>query len=41
MGLRIFLRDRIDFAAKTEFEINCLRLFLSQKQKRERELDLK
>ena len=21
MGLRIFLRDRIDFAAKTEFEI--------------------
>ena len=47
MGLRIFLRDRIDFAAKTEFgvvEYFCrnevgLRIFLSE-EKREEELDL-
>ena len=48
MGLRIFLRDRIDFAAKTEFEIVLeyfrrnevgLKIFLS-KEKREEKLDL-
>ena len=49
MGLRIFLRDWNDFAAKTEFGIVLkyfsrievvLRIFLSEK-KREEELDLK
>ena len=48
MGLRTFLRDRIDFAAKTEFEIVLeyfrrnevgLRIFLS-KEKIEEKLDL-
>ena len=48
MGLRISLRDRIDFASKTEFEIVLeyfcrtevgLRIFLS-KEKREEKLDL-
>ena len=48
MGFRIFLRDRIDFAAKTEFgivfEYFCgievgLRIFLSE-EKREEKLDL-
>ena len=48
MGLRIFLRDRIDLAAKTEFEIFLeyfcrieigLRIFLSE-EKREEKLDL-
>ena len=48
MGLRIFLRDWDEFAAKTEFGIvlECfckigvgLRIFLS-KEKREEELDL-
>ena len=47
MGLRIFLRDRINFAAKTEFEIVLeffcrievgLRIFLS-KEKREEKVD--
>ena len=48
MGLRIILRDQIDFAAKTEFEIVLeyfcrnevgLRIFLS-KEKREEKLNL-
>ena len=43
MGLRIFLRGRIDFAAKTEFEIVSeffcridvgLRIFVVQKEER-------
>ena len=50
MGLRIFLRDWNDIAAKSEFaivlEFFCgievgLRNFLSKKQKGEKELDLK
>ena len=45
MGLRIFLRDRIDFTAKTEFgivlEYFCgievgLRIFLSKEKKEEK-----
>ena len=48
MGLRIILRDQIDFAAKTEFEIVLeyfcridvgVRIFLSEEE-REEELDL-
>ena len=48
MGLRIFLRDWNEFAAKTEFGIvveyfckieNGLRIFLSE-EKREEQLDL-
>ena len=48
MGLRIFLRDWIDFAAKTEFGVILkyfcgievgLRIFLSEEM-REEELDL-
>ena len=50
MGLRIFLQNWNDFAAKTEFGIALeyfgkievgLRIFLSQKAKGKRELDLK